>query len=100
MTAKERLEIIRAKTKRPAILASEPKPKGRERLYVPYGSTRGFSYNIMGVLRPDRLGPNMGWLKTPDEVRPKPLAPKRTARVHHLTRISQQLPMKLPKVVG
>lgn len=98
MTAKERLEVIRAKAGRTAGFAPA-KPRRKERYYVPLGSARGFYYNFMGELRPDRLHPATGWLKAPDGVKAKPLATKRTARVHHLTRISQQLPMKLPELL-
>jgi len=95
MTVKERLEIIREKVGREPG-SSPATPIRKERYYVPLGSDRGFSYNFMGELRPDRLHPATGWLRAPDEARVRPLAPKRTARVHHLTKIAQKLPAKLP----
>jgi hypothetical protein len=108
MTPQERLEVIRRCLKRPACVP--PKPSGLNRAanphlpvpkvrraYVPKLGVPCYSYAVYGDFIP--TSPNRKeWVGEPDKREPKPCAPKRVKRVSALTRISQQLPMKLAKL--
>lgn len=108
MTPQERLEVIRRCLKRPACVP--PKPSGLNRAanpalpvpkvrraYVPKLGVPCYSYAVYGDFIP--TSPNRKeWVGEADKREPKHCGTKRKARVSPLTRIAEQLPMKLPRI--
>jgi hypothetical protein len=103
----ERLEIIRRKFK--PVAAPITKPTGLHCATTgaaPVTDTRPMLPRTSGRIIHGSWGPlnrniaqRFDWLKEPDKQKPIQCAPKRTKKVSPLTRISQQLPMKLKKVL-
>ncbi|HEY4247960.1 MAG TPA: hypothetical protein VGM64_13990 [Lacunisphaera sp.] len=110
MILSERLEIIRSRLKSingPILSANKPAgqfrtshpelpPLKRKKPYVRGPESPRYSFSVYGEV--DGKSTNRkGWVETADKKPEINCAIKRKARVSPLTRISEQLPMKLPK---
>lgn len=109
MNADQRLEIISSRfrpvtpqTAKPTGLHAATNPEAKQkRRKKPRGwrdGRRGFMVYARYTGNERRLGQGAEWVTEPIKVPKKCLSPKRTKRVSALTRISQLLPIKLPKI--
>lgn len=94
MNKDERAQLLRERMKAVRGYELPPLPKAKPRREEP---KRGFHFNPIAPMRMD-VGPRYDWVKTGDELPKEELRPLRKERVSPLTRISEQLPMKLPKI--
>lgn len=108
MSPQERLNLIRARLNRPA--TGLPRPAGLHRranpdaprvvvrkLFVQPLNPSQRNWNVAGEYCPtsDNRPP---WVYRPDKPKPVQCAIKRKGRVNPLTRIAEQLPVKLPVI--
>lgn len=96
MDAETRLDLIRAKARlrQPAIGRGER----RDRSHLPTGRPVILSNSRVGELRPERLNVHSEWLRKAEDKPVKQWQPKPRYEPHPLTKISSQLPGKLPKL--
>lgn len=96
MTADERLAIIRDRARQKTVLY--PATAKRERYWVPRGNGVILSNSRIGELRPDRLNRPSEWLRNAAEQPAKGLKTPNRKGAHHLTKIAELLPAKLPVI--